>query len=45
MSTSPNSQQCGPIALMFPGQGSQFPGMAMDLVREVPARATTAGKS
>jgi [acyl-carrier-protein] S-malonyltransferase len=22
---------------MFPGQGSQFPGMAMDLVREVPA--------
>ncbi len=21
---------------MFPGQGSQFPGMAMDLVREIP---------
>jgi [acyl-carrier-protein] S-malonyltransferase len=40
MSTSAHSQQSGPIALMFPGQGSQFPGMAIDLVREVPvARA------
>ncbi|HMK37273.1 MAG TPA: ACP S-malonyltransferase [Desulfomonilaceae bacterium] len=37
METSANSQQCGPIALMFPGQGSQFPGMAMDLIAEVPA--------
>lgn len=40
MSTRAHSQHCGPTALMFPGQGSQFPGMAMDLVREVPtARA------
>jgi [acyl-carrier-protein] S-malonyltransferase len=40
MSTTSNLQQCGPIALMFPGQGSQFPGMAMDLVREVPSART-----
>jgi [acyl-carrier-protein] S-malonyltransferase len=24
------------VALMFPGQGSQYPGMAMDLIREYP---------
>jgi [acyl-carrier-protein] S-malonyltransferase len=28
------------VALMFPGQGSQYPGMAMDLVPEYPAAAS-----
>ncbi len=31
-----DSPGIGSVAVVFPGQGSQFPGMASDLVREVP---------
>ena len=34
MATGIVSAGDSPIALMFPGQGSQFPGMALDIVRE-----------
>lgn len=40
MMPSATEKNPGSIALMFPGQGSQFPGMAADLVAESPqARA------
>jgi [acyl-carrier-protein] S-malonyltransferase len=43
MTASANAQKRGQIALMFPGQGSQFPGMAADLAAESPkARALLA---
>jgi [acyl-carrier-protein] S-malonyltransferase len=43
MTASASAQKRGQIALMFPGQGSQFPGMAADLAAESPkARALLA---
>lgn len=36
MALAPSSAHRGAVALMFPGQGSQFPGMARELVRESP---------